>query len=384
MAEEPEGDKTEDPTAKRRKDAIEKGDVLQSKDLGTALVILAGAGWMALGGPLLVGTLEDLLRRGLRFDRSAVTAFDPGEAVQGMLVAVALPVVALFAMTLIAAIGTPAALGALGFRWSALAFKGNRINPMSGIKRIFGTQGLVELVKALGKIVVLGALGWWLLSGRIAALTTLGRGDFRAAVGDLGQTFVFAVLVMSLGLFAIAGADVPTQILRRQKRLRMTKQEVKEENKESEGSPELKGQIRRRQMEATRRGSRQAVSEASVVLTNPTHFAGALRYRPGQDAAPVVVARGRGATAEAIRALADEARVPMLRYPELTRALYFTTRAGHVIRDDLYVAVATVLAFVFNIDRAMRDGVRQPEVEVPGAARFDENGRKAPDATGQP
>jgi flagellar biosynthetic protein FlhB len=115
-----------------------------------------------------------------------------------------------------------------------------------------------------------------------------------------------------------------------------------------------------------------------VVLTNPTHFAVALRYRPGQDAAPIVVARGRGATADAIRALAEEAKVPMLRYPQLARAIYFTTRSGHMIREDLYIAVATVLAFVFNIDRAMADGITQPVVEVPTEARFDENGR--PDA----
>jgi flagellar biosynthetic protein FlhB len=155
----------------------------------------------------------------------------------------------------------------------------------------------------------------------------------------------------------------------------MTKQEVKEEHKQTEGSPELKGAVRRRQMETARRSARAQVAEASVVLTNPTHFAVALRYRPGQDPAPIVVARGRGATADAIRALAEEFDVPMLRYPQLARAIYFTTRAGQLIREDLYVAVATVLAFVFNIDRAVAEGRTQPDIDVPGDARFDENGR---------
>jgi flagellar biosynthetic protein FlhB len=155
----------------------------------------------------------------------------------------------------------------------------------------------------------------------------------------------------------------------------MTKQEVKEENKQTEGSPEAKAGMRRRQMETARRGARAALAEASVVLTNPTHFAVALRYRPGEDVAPIVVARGRGVTADAIRALAEEHKVPLLSYPQLTRALYFTTRAGQMIRDDLYMAVATVLAFVFNIERAMADGTPQPEVVVPGSVRFDENGR---------
>lgn len=375
MAEEPEGDKTEAPTPKRRKDAVEKGDVLKSKELGTAMVVLAGAAWLAIGGPMLVRTCTEMLRGSLRFDRSVVVAFEPQQALLGMMGKVAMPLLVLFALTLAAAIGTPAVLGALGFRWSGLAFKGERLNPLAGIKRIFGTQGLVELGKALAKIVVLGALGWWLISSRLTGLTTMGRGDIASAMAGLGQSFVFAVLVMALGLFVIAGADVPTQIVQRATRLRMTKQQVRDENKQTEGSPELKGAIRRRQMETARRSSRQAVKEASVVLVNPTQFAVALRYRPGEDAAPIVVARGRGATADAIRALADEAEVPMLRYPELTRALYFTTRAGHLIREDLYVAVATVLAFVFNIERAMREGVSQPEVVVPEPARFDENGR---------
>jgi flagellar biosynthetic protein FlhB len=377
MADQPEGDKTEAPTPKRRKDAVEKGDVLQSKELGTAMVVLSGAAWLAIGGPMLVQMCADMLRGSLRFDRSAVVGFEPQQALLGMMGKVVVPLLALFALTMAAAVGTPAVLGALGFRWSAIAFRGEKLNPLAGIKRIFGTQGLVELGKALAKVVVLGALGWWLISSRLAVLTTMGRGDIASDMTGLGQSFVFAVLVMALGLFVIAGADVPTQIIRRSARLRMTKQEVKDENKQSEGSPELKGAIRRRQMETARRNSRQAVKEASVVLVNPTHFAIALRYRPGEDAAPIVVARGRGATADAIRALADEAQVPMLRYPELTRALYFTTRAGHLIREDLYVAVATVLAFVFNIERAMREGVRQPEVVIPGEARFDENGRAA-------
>jgi flagellar biosynthetic protein FlhB len=379
MAEDGGGEKSEEPTAKKRKDAVEKGDVLQSKELGVAMVMLAGGAWLAIGGPLLVQALAELLKGSLAFDRSAVEDFEPGTTVATMLLRIALPLAALFGITLLAAVGTPALLGALGFRWEAIAFKGDRINPLSGLKRIFGPQGLIELGKALAKIVVLGALGWWLLSSRMAGITAMGRGDIASAMTELGRSFVFAVLTMALGLFAIAGVDVPAQIIRRTGRLRMTKQEVKDENKQSEGSPELKGAIRRRQMETARRSSRGAVKTASVVLTNPTHFAVALRYLPGQDAAPIVVARGRGATADAIRALADEAKVPMLRYPELTRALYFTTRAGQMIREDLYVAVATVLAFVFNLDRAMAEGTPQPVVDVPAPVRFDEHGRPISD-----
>ena len=369
------GEKTEAATPKRRREAAEKGDVLQSKELGAALVMVTGAAWIALGGPLLVEALAGLVRSSLRFDRADIADFRPGSAIFAQLGHVVAPLGILFAFTLVAAIGTPALLGAFGFRWGAIAFKGERINPLAGLKRIFGVQGLIELLKSLAKIAVMGAIAWWLLSTRMAGLTTIGRGGIEAAMVEVGHSFVFAVLVMALGFVVIAGIDVPAQIIRRQSRLRMTKQEVKEEHKQTEGSPELKGEVRRRQMEAARRSARSAVAEASVVLTNPTHFAVALRYRPGEDAAPIVVARGRGATADAIRSLATEAKVPMLSYPQLTRALYFTTRAGQMIREDLYMAVATVLAFVFNIDRAMAEGVPQPAVDVPTAARFDEHGR---------
>ena len=378
MADTPDRDeKTEDPTDKRRRDAVEKGDVLQSRELGTALVVLGGAAWIALAGPWMVEALEQMLVRALSFDAGAIEDFDPASAAIEMIGTIATPLFSLFLVTIVAAIGTPAVLGSLGFRWSAIAFKGDKLNPLAGIKRIFGVQGLIELGKSMAKVILLGAVAFWLLDSRSEALVSLGRQDIGPALTELGGSFVTAVLVMALALTAIAAIDIPAQIFQRGGRLRMTKQEVKDEHKQSEGSPELKAAIRRKQHEVLRGSARTAVAEASVVLTNPTHFAVALRYRPGFDAAPIVVARGRGATAQAIRELADENAVPVLRYPELTRALYYTARAGHVIREDLYIAVATVLSFVFNLDRAMAEGVQQPKVDVPQAARFDEEGKPA-------
>lgn len=375
MSEEADKDqKTEAPTEKRKREAVEKGDVLQSRELGTALVVLAGAAWLALAGPWMVGALEEMLRASLTFDSSAVTDFNPLGAAVVMLGFIAVPLVVLFGLTMLAAIGTPAALGSLGFRWGAVAFKGNKLNPLSGIKRIFGMQGLIELGKSLAKVVVLGAVGWWLLADQAATIGGLAAQDIRQAIIDLGASFVFAVMVMALALVAIAAIDIPAQIFQRGGRLRMTKDEVKREHKENEGSPELKQAQRRRQHEMSMSG-RKAVAEATVILTNPTHFAVALRYRPGFDTAPVLVARGRGATADAIRELAREHAVPMLSYPQLARAIYYTTRTNQMIRDDLYLAVATIIAFVFNIDRAMAEGIAQPEIAVPEGARFDEEGR---------
>jgi flagellar biosynthesis protein FlhB len=367
--------KTEAPTPKRRSDAAKKGDVLQSRELGTALVVLVGAAWLAIAGPMMVGTLETMISDALTFDAADVREFAPGTAILRLLSIVALPVLALFALTIAAAIGTPAALGSLGFRSGAFAFKGSKMNPLSGMKRIFGLQGLIELIKSIAKVVVLGAVGAWLLMSQTSNMIGLGARDIRAAIAEVGDTFVVAVLVMSIALAGIALIDVPAQIFQRMKRLRMTKQETKDEHKQTEGSPELKGAIRRRQHEVARNSSRKAIAEATVVLTNPTHFAVALRYRLGQDAAPVVVARGRGVTAEAIRELAGEHQVPLLSYPQLTRALYYTSRPGQVIREDLYMAVASILAFVFNLDATIGSQDAQPKVDVPPQLRFDADGR---------
>jgi flagellar biosynthetic protein FlhB len=376
MAEGPEADdKTEAPTPKRREQAVEQGDVLQSKELGTALVMLAGAGWIALAGPWMMAVLRTMLTDSLSFDVGAVEEFDPRSAILRTLIEVAPPIAVLLLLTFFAAIAAPAMLGSLGFRWSAIAFKGNKLNPLAGIKRIFGTQGLVELIKSIIKIVAMGAVGYWLLSGQIHEIVTLGQQDLRVALDRLGSTFVFAVVIMTLALAVVGGADIPAQIFQRQRRLRMSKQEIKDEAKQTEGSPEMKGAIRARQMSMARNSARKAVVDATVVLTNPTHFAVALRYRPGMDVAPVVVARGRGATADAIRELAKENSIPMLSYPQLARAIYYTSRAGQLIREDLFIAVASIIAFVFNLDRAMAEGIVQPDIDVPTGARFDEEGR---------
>lgn len=377
MADTPDSDeKTEAPTSKRRRDALEKGDVLQSRELGAALVIWAGVAWAVLAGPWIIEALGEMLAASLRFDNADVRDFDPWSRFVELIAMIVLPLGALLGVTFLATIIGPALLGSLGFRAGAFAFKGEKLNPVSGMKRIFGVNGLIELVKSLAKVALLGWAGWWLIRRYAAQMVALGSQDVRAAIGDLGGIFVIALVVMA-GMFAlIAMVDVPAQFLQRMRRLRMTKQEVKDEHKQTEGSPELKAAIRRKQHEVLRGSARKAVAEATVILTNPTHFAVALRYRPGYDAAPVVVARGRGATAAAIRELAGEGGIPTLSYPQLTRAIYYTVQTGHAVREDLYIAVATVLAFVFNLDAALAQGIVQPEVEVPENARFDEDGRR--------
>ena len=370
------GEKTEKPTAKKLQDAAKNGDILQSRDLATALVVLAGIGMIAVTGPSLVRAMSNMLIQGLRFRREDIVDFSPVDRGLDLLSGVAFPVAGVMLATLLAAIAAPAVLGSLGFRPGAFAPKASKMNPASGLKRMFGMQGLIELLKSVAKVGLLGAVGIWVIWDRLTAIVNLGKTGDASALAGLGDMFIMVCLIMAGGLLVIAGIDVPAQIMQRSKRLGMSKQEVKDEHKESEGSPELKGHIRRRQFEVLSGSSRKAVAEASVIITNPTHFAVALRYKPGVDAAPVVVARGCDAIAAAIRELADSHGVPVLQYPELARAVYFTSRAGQIVNEGLYMAVATVLAFVFRVENRMASEIDRPFIKVPDELRFDAEGKK--------
>jgi len=366
------GEKTEAPTQKRKTKAADDGQVLRSKDFGTALVVLAGVGWMMFFGPALISACKALMAASFTFGRGDVEDFSPWRALIEAGWKLIPSLISRFAITIIATVGSTAGLGQLGFNAKLLAPKGNRINPASGLKRIFGMNGWIELGKSLLKVILLGAIGSYMLWQAAHVTIGLSSTDLGDALRALDGTFMGIMLAMSLGLVGIAMLDVPLQIIQLFRKLRMSKQEIKDEHKESEGSPEAKQHQRSLQRSMATRNMRQAVSEAHVVLTNPTHFAVALRYDRGKDQVPVVVARGRGATAAAIRDLAGEAEIPMLEYPLLARAVYYTSREGQEIRDDLYLAVATVLAFVFGLNN--RAGGIQPVIDVPEGARFDENG----------
>ncbi|OWR00307.1 EscU/YscU/HrcU family type III secretion system export apparatus switch protein [Sphingopyxis witflariensis] len=368
--------KTEQATPKKRADSTREGDVLMSRELATALMMLAAAGWIIAAGGWFVQSAGDLVRRGLTLTAADVADFAPAEALLRNGVEILLPLASLFALALGAAIAGPALLGSFGWRGKALAFKGNRLNPMTGLKRMFGTQGLAELGKAIAKVLLLGLIGYWLIARSLPAIMSMAASDLSSAIGLAGQALGHAMLTLSGGLVVIALIDVPVQWFQRNKRLMMSKQEIKEEMRQSDGAPELKQAQRQRAHEMMSGSARKAVSDATVILTNPAHFSVALRYRPGVDAAPVVVARGRGDVALAIRELARAVDVPILEYPQLARAIYFTARAGRVIPEELFVAVATVLAFVFRLERAVAEGTPPPSVDVPASHRFDPDGRR--------
>jgi len=367
------GDKTEAPTQRRKEKAAEDGNILKSKDFATALVVMAGVAWLIFAGPSLIAACKAVMTASFQFDRTDVEDFSPWRPLQQAGWKLLPSLITLFAVSVIATIISSAGLGSLTWNNKLIAFKGERINPASGLKRILGPQGWIELGKSLLKVVLLAVIGGYMLWKSSRTTLGLSSSSLGEAVGALGGTFTGIMIAMAAGLVAIALFDVPIQIIQLLSKLKMTKQEVRDEHKETEGSPEAKGHQRSVQRAMAKGGVRKAVAEAHVVLTNPTHFAVALRYDRGRDQVPVVVAKGRGATALAIREVAGEARVPILEYPMLARAIYYTTRENQGVRDDLYVAIATVLAFVFNLNAAA-GGTAQPPVEVPESARFDEHG----------
>ena len=367
-----EGERTEAPTPKRLKKAREDGQVLRSREFATALVVLAGVGWFAFAGPSLLAACKAVMTASFQFGRGDVEDFSPFRPLAQAGTKLLPSLLTLFAVSIAAAVLSQAGLSRPGWNGKLLLPKTSRINPAAGLARIFGPQGWIELGKSLLKIALLGAVGYVVL--RRAAHSTIGlsSADLGTALGSLGGTFTTVLFAMAAGLVAIAAIDVPVQLVRLLAKLRMSKQEIRDEHKEAEGNPETKGQQRARARAMLGKGARKAIAEAHVVLTNPTHFAVALRYDRGRDQVPVVVAKGRGATALAIRELAGEGAVPVLEYPQLARAVYYTSKEGQEVRDDLYLAIATVLAFVFNLNE--QAGGSPPPVDVPTGARFDESG----------
>jgi len=372
------GEKTLAPTEKRKRDAARQGDVLRSRELATAAAMLAGAAWLKFAGPWLLENLMGVLGAGLTFDRAAITDFAPGRLGTGMAMAV-LPPVLLLGLAVIAASLT----SQLGFgegRWLAgnLAPKGSRINPLSGLKRMFGLQGLVELGKSLAKAGLLLTICWVWARRHLPDLLDIGRAPLSAQLATGWQALTGLLLALSFGLVLIAGIDFPIQFVRRFLRLRMSLQEVRDEHKESEGSPERKAAIRGRQRQLAMGSLQKAMREAQFVITNPTHFSVALIYDPDRAGAPIVLAKGRGEKALAMRELARDLEVPLLEYPALARSVYFTTRENQVIREELYAAVAGVLGFVMALKRGETRAL--PQVVVPLELRYDPEGRPDPAA----
>lgn len=373
------GEKSFAPTAKRKRDAAKKGDVLRSRELATAVSMLVGAAWLKFAGPWIYDGLQRALRAAFVWDRAALESFDPARTLL-MLLALALPPVMVLGLAVMG-VSIASQLGFGEGRWIGgnLAPKGSRINPLSGLKRMFGMHGLIEMGKGLAKVAVLGAICWSWASGRISALVGLGRGNLSAQLAYGWDALISLLFALSAGLVLIALVDFPVQWFRRNQRLMMSHQDMRDEHKEAEGSPENKAAVRDRQRRIAMGGVAGAMREAQFVLTNPTHFAVALAYDPAKAHAPVVLAKGRGDKALAMRELAAELALPVLEYPALARSVYYTTRERQVIREELYGAIASILAFVLSLKRG--EHPPRPDIAVPVELRFDAEGQLDPRGT---
>ena len=369
------GEKSFAPTQKKRDEAAKEGDLLRSKDLGTAAAGLAGVAWLWLFGGAITDGLRASFAVAFDWRRGRLEEVGGGAAILQAIGPVLWPLGVLFVMAMGAALASQTMLGQVRFTGALIAPKAKRLNPLTGLARMFGPQGWIELAKSLAKLALLGSIGWWSLKGQLTAMPSLGRGDPAAELAQAGDTLVRLLAALTGGLVVLALIDVPIQWLRQTARLKMSHQDLREEGKQSEGSPEKKGMIRSRQREILRGSVAGGLLNADVVITNPTHFAVALSYDVTEAPAPVLTVKGRGAKALAIRQLAAERGITVLEYPKLARGIYYTGVEGQIVRSDLFVAIAAVLAFVYGLKRG--DNVRPPTVAVPDSACFDENGRAA-------
>jgi flagellar biosynthesis protein FlhB len=343
-------ERTEQPTPKRLKEARDKGQVPRSRELTMTMVMLVGSGLLLMSGgwaaERLMAVLENgfVLERARLYDESHLVRYFGDQIAAGL--SLLLP---LFVALLFTALLAPALLGGWVFSWKSLAPKLERLNPGKGFKRIFGPKGLMELGKAMGKFGLVGSAAAIFIWVAIDHILTLPAMDVGPAMAASTRLVVTALMTLSATLILIAAIDVPFQLHRHFKELRMTRKEVKDEMKETDGNPEMKGKRRSMQQELASRRMMEAVPQADVVVTNPTHFAVALRYDSDTMAAPVVVASGADHLALAIRRIAEDAGVPLLEAPPLARALYRSCDIGQAIPPALYVAVAEVLSWVYRV-----------------------------------
>ena len=369
-------EKTEEPTQQRLQKAAEDGQLLTSKEmmvfttLAMGLLLFMGLapffdiGLGAWSQLFVIEAVENLDTLGLAKIRYGFWL-------------VILATLILGVPLLIITVLTQLAVGGLNFSNKAYNFKPNKINPLSGLKRIFSVKGLVELGKAVLKVVLLFSIGALVILQQLPSIIQLSASSLGQGLGRVAELFPYLVGALLIALLIIGAIDYAWQRHSHKKSLMMTLKEVKDESKQTHGSPEVRAKIRRMQMEKSQESARQRdaldnVGSATAVITNPTHFAVALKYTAGQAGAPEVVAMGRGPMALQIIDRAKDARVTTLRIPMLARALYFTSEIGGEIAEGLYNAVAVILAYVFRIDSG--ESMDMPELTLPPELRFDENG----------
>ena len=378
MAEESEDgqEKTEEPTSRKLEKAAEEGQVLSSKEMYVFTGII-----MLFGLVFLIPYFSQMLLSywAMFFDWSDIVN-DKKSILDILYYALRFVVTIIFIISIpifFVVILTQIAVGGINFAPKALQFKGKKINPIEGFKRMFSQKALAELVKAILKVLLLFGLTAVVVYERLDDMIQLTERELSQAVIVMGKSFPQLLFILLVGLAIIAAIDYFWQRHIFIQGLRMTKQEIKDEFKQTEGSPEVKAKIRRKQMEASANAAKQAsalddVKNATAVITNPTHFAIALKYEVGAKGAPIILALGKGPMAKAIMERAEQANITLFRSPLLARALFFTGEIGQEISDKLYTAVAVALAYIFKIDRG--EFASEPEIIVPEEMQFNEFG----------
>ena len=378
MSQSGDQEKTEEPTSRKLEKAREEGQVARSTELPAASVTIAALGMLYLTGDTLIHKMAEAFVSGFNFDRKLVHSPNLLPAILGHEVLESFILIApLMLLTITIAIASSGATGGFLFSTKALAPKASKLNPLNGLKRMFGTKALVELVKALLKFTLVAGVVTWVLYDNVSTLNNIGKMAFEPAMAVAGELLAKSALIMACALILIAAIDVPFQRWEFMKSMRMSIQDIKDEMKDMEGRPEVKAQIRRRQREMANRRMIDNVKDADVVITNPEHFAVALSYDPNGDSAPVLLAKGTDEVAARIRAEAEKHGIEIFRAPPLARALYFTTDLDQPVPEDLYYAVAQVIAYVFNL-ASIRPGappLQRPQPKVPKNMQFDSNGQ---------
>jgi flagellar biosynthetic protein FlhB len=374
-------DKTEDPTAQKLKKARDDGQVARSMELPAAVIVIGSFAMLMITGSWVITRLSAVFAQGFVFDRQLIEKplLLPAHFGEHLLAAFIL-VMPVILFTMVAAIIASGLTGGYLFTLGAVMPKGSKLNLISGLKRIFGTHALVELGKAILKFVLVSTVLWWSLMDNMDSLVRIGQMGLEPALDAAGKMILQSGLWVALSLAIIAMIDVPWQKHSFTKRMRMTKQEVKDEYKQMEGNPEIKAQIRRRQREMSNSRMMDRVKDADVVITNPEHFAVALEYDPTGDGAPIMVAKGSDHMATLIRAEAKTHGIHIFEAAPLARAIYFTTEVEQQVPEDLYHAVAQVIAYVFSLEAAspMNPPRPRPRVTVPPSMVFSPNGKRDP------
>jgi flagellar biosynthetic protein FlhB len=363
MAEESDLEKTEQASPKRLEKAREEGDVPRSRELAACAVLFAsGLSLMMMQQPLNTA-LKQSLRSGLEFDRTV--AFDPAvllmrvsHTVFDLLIAFAPLALVLLAV----AVASPILVGGWVFSNKAFVPQFNRLNPLQGISNMFSKNAVVELIKSVGKAIIVAGVAYWVVSSDLKPILSLSNMPLEAGIGEVSDLMLSGFLTIVAALIFIAAIDVPYQLYHYAEKHKMTKEEIKQESKEAEGNPEIKAKIRQQQREMARRRMMSKIPTADVVITNPTHYAVAVKYQEAGMSAPIVVAKGADAVALKIREIAKDNNIVTLESPKLARALYAHTELDQEIPEALYAAVAEVLAYVFQLRMFKQQGGYQPEV----------------------